>query len=747
MSLEHKRELTDKERREIERGKQQWIGGPYIPGTSPANMMASPWRQALLAGLTGATGGGLAGAGIGSKFESKDDPTGRPTAIGGLAGAGAVGLLSAAIAALRRAAYNRSITATMRDAPPDYGEARSALEQLGSQDPTGGALSSLLKISGDCRQHCSECARLKKPCTDCAKKLLKHAGLYSSVLQSYGATPEEIEQIERHARQVMAWRKQTFQQMAAEAEPGHRYEAGGSLNFMDDIVHNLLEENPALAAKLYRDYELFRHTPRRRWLGLRAGKPVGEGYIVQTAHHPLAVDPHGSDDSVLAQMLAPGYYNTVRGNVYDDLWSGDPNADPLKFLLESEFAPPDLPDSSGPAAASKDKQAADLRCPKPPRVGYNAPYGNTLNVSAAGEGSKRPKIAPWSSYGTDVWETDMDDVLGKKAKIASAAIMACEAAGDFTGAQLIADKFRKYAAACAKKAKKKCKMKKCARGMEADSRYDKYDDRDIKSDHYDRPTLRDDGRFAYPETLDDRYGRDSMRGKPTYEYRREPRLPGVAPTMIGSTLDGTILGGLLGTGLGAYRGDVATGLGRGLLRGGATGLGMGAGQLAGDAIADAWTGGAGLKERALGRLIGALVGGTGAFAGAGALMGPAVNKRHEKAKAEEEHTKQLEEKLQRMTSALETAGMQRKMSADCSAKKAKKKCKTKKCAAECDSQKAMMVTGKGSKAKSGKDLPECQKQMMVTGPKKTPKVQEPSNEMCGPECKTAGEFIFACSRL
>lgn len=130
------RPFTSAESRAIRKGRSQWFPTIFAePGTPVPEMMASPWRQALMAGLGGAAAGGMGGAFIGKSLgqpsiETKvPGPEGKgevttttypglsPSAIGGLVGSLGVGGVMALIAGMRRSARNDQLESLMKRTP------------------------------------------------------------------------------------------------------------------------------------------------------------------------------------------------------------------------------------------------------------------------------------------------------------------------------------------------------------------------------------------------------------------------------------------------------------------------------------------------------------------------------------------------------------------------------------------------------------------------------------------------------
>ncbi len=132
-------EFSPEEEREIEKGKQQWIGRIFqSDADSPAVDMASPTKSALLAALLGALGGGVVGSTLG------DGGNAAGATIGATLGAG----LGGAAGYFGRVATNKSIEEQMRRIP-ENGTRRDVLSdpvvqarlamQMQAQQPVGRA--------------------------------------------------------------------------------------------------------------------------------------------------------------------------------------------------------------------------------------------------------------------------------------------------------------------------------------------------------------------------------------------------------------------------------------------------------------------------------------------------------------------------------------------------------------------------------------------------------------------------------
>jgi hypothetical protein len=431
-------DFTDAERREVEQGMTQWMSSPYLPGGSPAVMLASPAKQSLLAGLTGTAAGGIVGSTIGSKLEGTP-ATGKPTLYGGIAGGLSLGALAALLAAMRRNAHNQSIIELMHDTENNERRASKALVGLNDDSPWTSALSSLLKVS-----KCSECDNLKEPCTDCANK-----------------------------------------------------KPGGS----------------------------------QKWL-------------------------------------------------------------------------------------------------KPAKVDYKVPYGSSLNVSAAGEGKKAINVQPWSSYGKDTWENEMDNIFSNsRTKLATMAIQALTTIGDLDGATKIARQVEKLA--CGKSCKKSKKRRKKASDDLPDC----------------QKKLMVTGTMKKPKTCDDQCS-DSCADKCEHKAAGEKQA---------LMLEGGLLGALLGGARGYRHGHTAEGIGRGAVRGALTGgglgigagLGAGLGALGGHALGGT-TGGA-IGALGLG-IPSAIAGTTLGWKGSGRLLGPASWER-DKTKGEDKGNEKEEKEKKEKKSA------------------------------------------------------------------------------------------------
>ena len=180
IKLGSNRPLTDEEQRDVSRSRRQWFPQTPMSGLPLANQMSSPWRGAVLSGLTGGLAGAAAGLYGGYKV-APSDPTpasGAPdgsasmtdsvsgpaapagmsagsrwglggAAIGGLATGG----IAAVMSALKRKATNDAILSTLKHNTPENVELlehdRNVAGRVGETDPLYGALGSLLKMSQD----------------------------------------------------------------------------------------------------------------------------------------------------------------------------------------------------------------------------------------------------------------------------------------------------------------------------------------------------------------------------------------------------------------------------------------------------------------------------------------------------------------------------------------------------------------------------------------------------------------------
>lgn len=115
MPTHQRRGLSDQEHRDVDRGLKQWVPSIFQHyGTPLPMMLASPWKQGLLAGLAGAGVGGLAGATIGADTKH---PYG--AGIGALLGALGVGGTAGLVTGLSRDAKNEGVIEMMRRLPPE----------------------------------------------------------------------------------------------------------------------------------------------------------------------------------------------------------------------------------------------------------------------------------------------------------------------------------------------------------------------------------------------------------------------------------------------------------------------------------------------------------------------------------------------------------------------------------------------------------------------------------------------------
>ena len=112
VQAERRKALEPSEEAEIAKGESQWIPNPIQNESTPiANLMASPGKQGLLAGLAAGALGGAAGYGIGSIPK-----IGHPVA-GAAIGAGLSGLVAAASKYLDQYQGNKNIKEVMRRLP------------------------------------------------------------------------------------------------------------------------------------------------------------------------------------------------------------------------------------------------------------------------------------------------------------------------------------------------------------------------------------------------------------------------------------------------------------------------------------------------------------------------------------------------------------------------------------------------------------------------------------------------------
>jgi len=107
-----RRPLTEQEGRDVARGRSQWLPQTVKGvGVPLSMMMASPWKQALMAGLAGGAGGALAGGSIGGAAQQP--------ALGAAIGGLGVGGVAALLAGLRRSSMNKSLMDLMKRMPPN----------------------------------------------------------------------------------------------------------------------------------------------------------------------------------------------------------------------------------------------------------------------------------------------------------------------------------------------------------------------------------------------------------------------------------------------------------------------------------------------------------------------------------------------------------------------------------------------------------------------------------------------------